>query len=134
MAGETPWQTSQTWSFPASTASIGMARNLVADFVANGPFVRHREDVRLMVSELVTNAIVHAASSCEVSVNQTDQMLRVEVTDGSDITPEPRRAKITDVNGRGLFIVESLADRWGVRSLVAGKSVWFELLVPGVWD
>lgn len=128
MVGDDPWSMTRSWSFAASTASIATARNTAADFVASGPFGAHCDDVRLMVSELVTNAIIHASSTCEITVRWSVERLRVEVSDRSEASPQLQPQTLTEANGRGLFIVESLAAAWGVDHLEAGKVVWFELL------
>ncbi|MEU8482264.1 ATP-binding protein [Streptomyces sp. NPDC048641] len=72
------------------------------------------EDARLVVSELVTNAIRHGSGAVKLRVRYSNRQLRVEVTDGSDTAPERRRAGANDVSGRGLFLVSALAQRWGV--------------------
>jgi anti-sigma regulatory factor (Ser/Thr protein kinase) len=118
----------RSWTFPASTASIAEARNQVADYVGTGSFAALCEDVRLMVSELVTNAIVHASSGCQVTVGWGGEVLRIDVADRSDAPPELQPQTLTEANGRGLFIVQSLATRWGVERTGSGKSVWFELI------
>lgn len=116
-----------SWSFSPSAADISTARNQVADFVAVNGFAARCEDVRLMVSELVTNAIVHASSPCQITVTLTSSSLRVEVADTSSVNPTLQRPSLTEVNGRGLFIVQALATTWGVSSHHGGKTVWFEL-------
>lgn len=128
MTGEDAWSTRRTWSFPASTASVGDARQAVTAFLASSPFHSADDDVRLMVSELTTNAVVHAASAFEVTVCWNDGRLRVEVADSSRRTPHLQPPTLTEANGRGLFIVQALAHQWGVDQHRAGKIVWFELL------
>lgn len=86
------------------------------------------ESVTLLVSELVTNAVLHAESGVEVLVRLTDSAARVEVTDASSQTVAPRDAAADEDSGRGLALVESLARRWGVRPAPGGgKTVWFEV-------
>ena len=125
----------RSWSFLPSTADIATARNQVADFVAANGHPARCEDVRLMVSELVTNAFVHASSPCQVTVTVTGPSLRVDVSDSSRDNPTLQPPSLTEVNGRGLFIVQALATIWGVSSHDGGKTVWFELAesasVPG---
>src|SRR5262249_7027891 len=88
------------------------------------------EDARLVVSELVTNAVVHARTPIELDVVVKDSTLRIEVTDyGADRPHVWARAAN---GGRGLPIVESLADRWGVLDLGSGKTVWCELQLRAV--
>jgi anti-sigma regulatory factor (Ser/Thr protein kinase) len=84
--------------------------------------------VTLLVSELVTNSVVHAESEVEVLVRLTPDAARVEVTDSSDTQLVPRDALDSDTSGRGLALVESVARRWGVRpGPSGGKTVWFEV-------
>lgn len=84
--------------------------------------------VMLLVTELVTNSIVHADSEVEVAVRLTPDAARVEVTDASATPPTPRQATGSDTSGRGMELVESMARRWGVRPGPAGgKTVWFEV-------
>jgi anti-sigma regulatory factor (Ser/Thr protein kinase) len=81
-----------------------------------------------LLSELVTNAIVHARTNLEVHLVTDDLMLRAEVSDGNPALPEARRPNGLNGTGRGLQLIEDLASRWGVLTSDAGKTVWFELL------
>ena len=83
--------------------------------------------VELMTSELVTNAVVHGSSSIEVELRQGAVMMRVAVTDGCQERPVPKNPHERDPHGRGLLIVQSLAEEWGVVENTVGKSVWFTL-------
>lgn len=84
--------------------------------------------VELLVSELVTNAVIHAKSDVEVVVQMTPRnTLRVEVIDQSDAMPIVRTPEAADSSGRGLGLVETLASDWGVDSRGSGKVVWFEV-------
>ena len=86
------------------------------------------DTVMLLVSELVTNAVVHAGSDVEVLVRLTGETACVEVTDSSEMAPVPRAARLEDQSGRGLALVEAMARRWGVRPRPGGgKTVWFEV-------
>jgi anti-sigma regulatory factor (Ser/Thr protein kinase) len=84
---------------------------------------------QLLVSELVTNAVRHAGGD-GVLVRATLQadLLRVEVHDSSPSVPGPvSPAPESAEGGRGLLLVDALADRWGVEQVTAGKRTWFEL-------
>jgi anti-sigma regulatory factor (Ser/Thr protein kinase) len=84
----------------------------------------------LLISEVVTNAVVHARSPVEVVLSNPDSSLSVEVSDESDVLPllvEP--APDSDDHGRGLPLVRDLSDRWGVVENDAGKTVWFNLSI-----
>ncbi len=86
------------------------------------------DTVTLLVSELVTNAVLHAGSDVEVMVRLTSTAARIEVTDASAESIAPRDATTEEASGRGLALVGSLAQRWGVRPAPGGgKTVWFEL-------
>ncbi|MFJ6694795.1 ATP-binding protein [Streptomyces sp. NPDC091272] len=84
----------------------------------------------LLASELVTNALIHTESDAELHVTLAGSTLRVEVHDHLSRLPEPVAAGgDEDTNGRGLLLVQALADAWGVRvqGHGPGKVVWFEL-------
>jgi len=92
------------------------------------------ENVTLLVSELVTNVIEHARSNLDVAVKLFPDRVRVDVFDRSKPEPEELRAREASgeaTSGRGLLLVEALAERWGVDETPGGKSVWFELPRPG---
>ncbi|GGY15672.1 ATP-binding protein [Streptomyces djakartensis] len=99
-------------------------RELLGQWGKNG-----QSDVaELLTSELVTNAIVHTDHDAVLTATVGPRGLRVEVRDF--VARRPRlRVPVADdgTNGRGLFLVESLADDWGVRAHGVGKAVWFEL-------
>ncbi|MFL6239399.1 MAG: ATP-binding protein [Actinomycetes bacterium] len=96
----------------------------------------HVEDVTdtaaLLTSELVTNAVQHAAGPLRLGVSCAHGRLVVSVSDADPQQPRPRRAGAHEGGGRGLAIVAALADRWGSRSLPDdGKAVWFALRPDG---
>lgn len=112
----------------AKPASARAARRFVLDALAGAAPPDLEETVVLLASELVTNAVVHVGGEIEVLVRLTPTAVRVEVTDGSEVTPSPRRAGADDTSGRGLTLVEALARRWGVDAIPpGGKTVWFEV-------
>ena len=89
------------------------------------------EDLRLLVSELVTNSVRHAglheSQAIELKVRLLPDTVRVEVNDqGSGFEPTPRSARSDDQSGWGLYLVSRLSDRWGVSSDGVTR-VWFEL-------
>lgn len=87
------------------------------------------DDAELLVSELVTNAIVHGGvPSPAIVVSCDDDTVRIDVRDASPV-PLVRSAKVdlTVPGGFGLGIVDTIAARWGVEHGERGKSVWFEL-------
>ncbi|WP_199809058.1 PAS domain S-box protein [Streptomyces sp. NRRL WC-3626] len=85
------------------------------------------DDARLLVSELLANAVQHAQGPVTLHLCRTAAELTVEVGDGSPHLPEPRRAGEDEESGRGLNLVRVLADSWGVRPTDEGKTIWFTL-------
>jgi anti-sigma regulatory factor (Ser/Thr protein kinase) len=92
-----------------------------------------RENAILMMSELATNAIVHAATGFEVDIDRTKDWLRFAVIDAGDGNPELRSPSSGDPHGRGLQIVKELADEWGVidNEDNSGKTVWCAVRLDG---
>ena len=81
-----------------------------------------------MVSELATNAVRHGGGGFEVRVFADGKRLRVELADASPDVPQLQWVPAGATSGRGLGIVESLSDEWGVTAEQGGgKSVWFEI-------
>ncbi|WP_340561025.1 ATP-binding protein [Streptomyces sp. GSL17-111] len=91
------------------------------------------EDVLLVVSELVTNACLHAGGPQEVRITRGQKSVRVEVLDGGDGQPAPRTPhRAGRPGGHGMFIVQRLCADWGVAHAPDGhgKTVWAELAQP----
>jgi hypothetical protein len=87
-----------------------------------------QDAVSLMVSELSTNALVHASSGFDVAVERSDESVLILISDQGDGTPLVRSPDPSEPHGRGLRIVETLSDDWGIMpSPGAGKTVWFRM-------
>lgn len=80
----------------------------------------------LLVSELATNAVLHAGTPFTISIERGER-LRVEVTDGDPRLPQLRDYGLQAMSGRGLHLVEALARASGSAVVDGGKAVWFEL-------
>ena len=106
------------------TSSPRAARRFVAQALVDWNGKEARDDAVLLVDELVTNAVRHARTPLEVTLEIGQAEVRVEVTDASPLIPQPRDREAADDSGRGLHIVAALADAWGVRSEPEGKGVW----------
>ena len=94
-----------------------------------------REDVEtavLVTSELVTNAALHAGTTCSLQLKGSHNLLHIRVTD-ADARPPVKRLTFTDelATGRGLRMLETLCRRWGVDREPVGKTVWCDLAVRG---
>ena len=113
------------------TSSIRSVRSLIDRLLASWRLLDRVDDdnVKLLASEWAANAVVHAGSPDTVTVRYLGQVVRVEVDDGSPAVPRPAEADEEDVSGRGLFIVDALAERWGVDERPPGKRVWCEVPV-----
>lgn len=90
------------------------------------------EVAHLLVSELVSNAVRHGRPDIVMTYALHPDHLRIEVEDGDPTPPGQPEFSVSAEDGRGLLIVSALADRWGMRPLPHGKSMWFDLsLEPG---
>jgi anti-sigma regulatory factor (Ser/Thr protein kinase) len=86
------------------------------------------EIAELLTSELVTNALIHTDDDAVLTATVSPRGLHVEVRDFVARRPRARMSQTDDAtHGRGLLLVQSLADSWGVRAHGVGKSVWFDL-------
>ena len=86
------------------------------------------DDAVLMVSELVTNAVLHAGTGCVLVVELDDQAMRVDVLDEDHHVIGPVQVADGSERGRGLNIVAALSTTWGVNYRDPGKSVWFTII------
>jgi anti-sigma regulatory factor (Ser/Thr protein kinase) len=84
----------------------------------------------LLTSEVVSNAVLHAATRLGLDIGLDDDVLRVEVHDRAARRPVVRPPDTSAVGGRGLRLVEELARRWGTEAEGDGKVVWFEVSAP----
>src|SRR6185436_5547532 len=84
-------------------------------------------EAELIVSELVTNALLHGKPPVVVRVTARGPGVRIEVADGSRSVPVPGRPGSDAMTGRGMVLVESVSARWGVDLLPDGKAVWCDL-------
>ena len=114
-------------SGPAAAAEARAVLGLLEDHADPNAL----DDVRLLVSELVTNSVRHAqlppGSKVALAASASADTVRVEVSDdGPGFEPTPRSAAQTDAGGWGLHLVDRIADRWGV-DRGGTMSVWFEI-------
>ncbi len=113
--------------YPDEPESVPEARRFIESTLHGLP-VPVQEVITLLVSELATNAVRHAGSYFTVCIEVEDGAVRVEVTDPATAMPVRRSPAPTDVGGRGLHIVDRLAQEWGVvPASPAGKTVWFKV-------
>ena len=115
-------------TLPSEPKSVSRARTQLCEVLAPELQAGQVETLRLLVSELVTNAVRHGdgAEPVEVCVRWNSE-IRVEVCDrGGGFTPRPRFGRLDEPGGFGLYLVGQLADQWGVET-TDGTTVWFVL-------
>lgn len=112
---------------PAHPASTRAARAFVAEHLRSWDLDDAIDDSTLLVSELVTNAILHARSPVDLVVRKVRSAVRVEVFDDRNGVPQPVHPDHEDDAGRGLGLVQAVATRWGVDDVDQGKTTWFEI-------
>lgn len=112
---------------PSDRRSAGAARRFLEETLSAPAQADVLETATLLVSEVVTNAVIHAGSVLDLRVWVEPQRLRVEVSDGATVAPTVQRKSAETTTGRGMFLVDVLADRWGTDVHDSGKTVWFEL-------
>ena len=113
--------------FPPEPASIPAARHFAVDAI-DDMGGNHRDEVELLVSELATNAVLHARTPLRLTLCRRGRRLRIEVGDGDPTPPRLNlRPNPLHPGGRGMCLVNSLADDWGVDVTDEGKTIWFEL-------
>ncbi len=120
-----------TAEFDAAPSSVTRSRHYVADHLRRWELSDLSDTACLLTSELVTNAVVHAASVPALAVAVADGVLEVGVTDTGPPFPDPPRPvaphHLLADGGRGLVLVDALAEEWGTSALPGGKQVWFRL-------
>jgi hypothetical protein len=118
-------QWSHETNFSAEPSSAAQARAFVSQHLLGHGMPHLVDDIELVVSELATNAMVHACTSFTVILCAFEESVRLEVLDGSPLEPSVVAARSLDTNGRGVAIVQALSRDWGVLSRKSGgKSVW----------
>jgi anti-sigma regulatory factor (Ser/Thr protein kinase) len=106
-----------------STSAARAARRFVAQIVAESSVSDRLEDLAVVVSELVTNAVEHGLEPLVLEI-EADGGALVRVSDAGGGEPAIKSASTTRVRGRGLALVRDLADAWGVEHSANGKTVW----------
>ncbi|MFG3203287.1 ATP-binding protein [Streptomyces sp. NPDC048192] len=122
------------WTFPAEPGAVRTARAAVRGKLHGWDLDCLADLAALLVSELVTNSLRHATGPIGVRLVRpvrSGDALRVEVSDPLPDPPRERVAHDGDESGRGLQLVAGSSLRWGTRPGASGKTVWFELAVPG---
>ncbi|MEU6813333.1 SpoIIE family protein phosphatase [Streptomyces sp. NPDC046860] len=118
------------WTLPREPRSVGRAREYARAQLLSWDLEPLVDTTELLVSELVTNALRYGEGEIRLRL-LLDRTLVCEVWDAGLVQPRRRRARDTDEGGRGLQLVGLLSAAWGSRRTPRGKTVWFELPLPG---
>ncbi len=118
-----------TWELPHRPAAVADARRRAAGQLASWGLPDAVPATKLIVSELVTNAIRHAEAPIQLRLIHNGTLI-CEVSDASNTSPHLRRARVLDEGGRGLLLVGRLCHRWGTRHTPTGKTIWAEQFRP----
>ncbi|WP_405553104.1 SpoIIE family protein phosphatase [Streptomyces sp. NBC_01171] len=125
-----PTESVGDWTLPREPRSVGRAREYARAQLLSWDLEPLVDTTELLVSELVTNALRYGEGEIRLRL-LLDRTLVCEVWDAGLVQPRRRRARDTDEGGRGLQLVGLLSAAWGSRRTPRGKTVWFELPLPG---
>ncbi|MEU7583232.1 SpoIIE family protein phosphatase [Streptomyces sp. NPDC041068] len=118
---------------PSDPEALAEARHMIRAAVRAWGAGERADEIELVADEMITNALMHTDGSAIVTLrvlSGVDRRLRVDVEDSSSALPRRRDAGESGVSGRGLLLVDRLADVWGVDARGSGKCVWCEFVVP----
>ncbi|MGW5497820.1 SpoIIE family protein phosphatase [Streptomyces olivaceoviridis] len=117
--------------------AVRAARGFVHECLCDWGLADLSDDLELITSELVTNALIHAGSDVDLRLRAFGDRVRLEVRDADSDPPVPTAYSLTDEgsaraeHGRGLYLVDALAHTWNTSPSGRGKTVWLELDIPG---
>ncbi len=114
-------------SFLGNASSLRGTRQFVMDTLHSWDLDHVGEDAAIVVSELATNAVLHARSDFVVALALDGDTVRISVSDASSHLPVVQEPSPTTISGRGLVLVSALGARWGTQPVGDGKEVWVEL-------
>jgi anti-sigma regulatory factor (Ser/Thr protein kinase) len=117
-----------------SPRSVSTARRVVGELLTAWQAPQDRRDAELLVTEVVANVVDHVGGEAVLAleVELSEAWLRISVADGSSVQPVVQELDTGRPRGRGLQLVQAIADRWGFEEHHGGKRVWFELDAPGL--
>lgn len=117
--------------FVGGRECVATVRRFVSDSLLPGHDRNLVLDCVLVASELATNAILHSGSApFRVTLSRSSTAVRIAVEDTTVAPPSPMSATANDEHGRGVRIIGTLADRWGMQARAQGKVVWAEMIIP----
>lgn len=117
-------------SFPPTAEAPRAVRAWIREILHSEQLAPLEHTASLLVTELVTNAVLHARTPLSVAIEIVGDGLRISVADESPTGPTLRTYDAEAATGRGLHLVDVLSARWGMESRPTGKAVWCELVAP----
>ena len=120
-----------TRTFAGSREDTRAARGFALEMLAPWRGGQLAADTALVVTELATNAVLHAGSAFSVSLTLSGGAIRISVGDTLPLWPTGADRQLAATSGHGLGVVAAIATRWGVETVPSGKAVWAELPLPG---
>lgn len=112
---------------PMDATAASCARTFASETLERWECPQLNDEVRLVVSEVVTNAIIHARTDMTLTLLNMGDNLQIRVSDGDSRPPKLRSANTSDTGGRGIFLVEAICSAWGVDDQPPGKVVWLDI-------
>ena len=110
---------------------IAAVRQGVRQLLAEWDLVELTDDIVLVVSEMLANALHHADGGvAAIRIHRRPDAVVIEVSDHGASAPLLGQPAFDDDRGRGMFLIDRLADRWGFRRTDDGKVVWCEMAIP----
>lgn len=117
-----------TVTLPFSVEAPQLAREFLAAASCTAHVASVLDDAILLVSEAITNAVLHGGPAIVLAVDCTETSMEIRVRDGANRAPLLRNPADLDPGGRGMLLIDLLSDAWGVEPMSpAGKEVWFRL-------
>jgi hypothetical protein len=127
VVGEISGRSTATRTFDCDSSALRATRRFVVDTLCSWGLERFVDDASIVVSELATNAVIHARTAYTVTLSSRDGSVRVSVSDASHAVPFLTNPSPTTISGRGLVLVAAIARRWGTEVVGNGKLIWAEL-------
>lgn len=118
---------SRSIDLDADVRSASVARGFIRDTLESWGRQDVEADACLAVSELVTNAVVHAKTTARVRITYEKRVIHLEVVDCSPQQPVVYEAGVEETNHRGMHLVDSISKNWGINPTATGKVVWLDL-------
>jgi anti-sigma regulatory factor (Ser/Thr protein kinase) len=135
MTRSTRWPEPARITLPRNPSSVAAARRFIEARAAAWSFPRPAgEQLVLIGSELVTNAVLHARTELTLTIEPRGDRVRISVKDRSQAPATLRHYPTDALTGRGLGVMAALSDRWGISAAADGKVVWAELAADGDHD